>query len=243
MPLSPHPGLIDLTTSITREEIIDGYTALASTWVATGILHHTALVRIDDRAAVETLIDLGFGREQSYATRKTAHVTAGRPHGYVVRPAQENDLGQILPLTPLIAMANIVSPTFAALPAEFLDQLSDAHRREFISEHSTYLVAEDEGKVIGFAMINHSGTHALWPNPTAELTVAAVAPEHRGKGIGVALALAAINWSFDAGHTHISTDWRTANFHAERTWTRAGFTLAGWRMARVIPTPHEEISQ
>lgn len=231
MSLSPRPGFLDLTTP--HEDLIPAYSVLAEQWVADGLFHHTALLPAGASSSAETLADLGFGREQSYATRKTAHI----PLSSGVRPAREADLEQILPLTPLIASANIASPVFAQLPDDFLDQLADAHRREFASEHATYLVAEVEEKVVGFAMINHSAAHPLWPDPTAELTVAAVAPEFRGKGIGISLALAAISWAFDAGHRDISTDWRTANAQAARAWTRAGFVVTGWRMARTIEQP------
>lgn len=229
MPLSPHPGFLDLTAGTSELDLVAEYTALADRWVHAGLLHHTALLGAGDSLA-ETLADLGFGREQTYATRKTARI----PVADYVRPARESDLDQVLPLTPLIAATNLVSPVFAILPDGFLDQFMDAHRREFTSEHSTYLVAELEEKVVGFAIINHTAAHPLWPNPTAELTVAVVAPEHRGKGIGIALALGAINWAFEAGHRDISTDWRSANATAARAWKRAGFEVTGWRMSRVI---------
>jgi ribosomal protein S18 acetylase RimI-like enzyme len=81
------------------------------------------------------------------------------------------------------------------------------------------LVAEDNGRVAGFAAIRTVSPHL------GDLVLGAVAPEARGRGIYRMLALAGMDWCQNRGAKHMMTSTHISNFAAQRAWIRAGMSL------------------
>jgi ribosomal protein S18 acetylase RimI-like enzyme len=246
--LSPRAGLLDLTESLLSvDELLEEYTRLADSWVHSGLLTHVALVRAEDDKRGELLSELGFARQQSYASRRTARINATVPASISIRLGTAEDLDAILPLARIITETNLATPVFAPLPPDFLEQMDDAHRREIAGEHATYLVAErvDGGGIVGFALAHSDAHHPLWPEECGELTAVAVDPQSRGSGIGTALALAGVSALADRGSTYVAVDWRSANQQAAVFWRNIAFTINGWRMVRSIEpaTPSPSVAE
>ena len=162
---------------------------------------------------------------------------AGRavvPAGVDVRPGTEDDLAEIVPLAPVIGRHQVASPVFARVGAEFFDQLEESHREELADPEAHYLVARVDGAAVGFAIWYDGIDGPFMASSYAELSVAAVSEEARGRGVGLALTAATIDAARAQGVSRLATDWRTTNLLSSRFWPARGFQVVGWRMSRSI---------
>jgi ribosomal protein S18 acetylase RimI-like enzyme len=217
----------------------EAYAVQAGTWFAAGHRTHTAVVRAADRARHDALVDLGFGHEQAYAVLDLAVPDAGRvavPSGVDVRPGSLDDLAEIVPLAPVIGRHQVASPVFARVGAEFFDQLEESHREELADPEAHYLVARVDGTAVGFAIWYDGIDGPFMASSYAELSVAAVPEQTRGRGVGLALTAAVIDAARAQGVTRLAADWRTTNLLSSRFWPARGFQVVGWRMSRTIDT-------
>ncbi len=215
----------------------DAYAAQAGSWFAAGHRTHTAVVRAADRARHDALVDLGFGHEQAHAVLDLTVPDAGRaavPPGVEVRPGGPDDLAEILPLAPVIGRHQVASPVFARVGAEFFDQLEESHREELADPEAHYLVARVDGAAVGFAIWYDGIDGPFMASSYAELSVAAVPEQARGRGVGLALTAAVIDAVRARGVTRLATDWRTTNLLSSRFWASRGCQVVGWRMSRTI---------
>jgi GNAT superfamily N-acetyltransferase len=62
----------------------------------------------------------------------------------------------------------------------------------------------------------------------------AVAPEARGRGVGLALSDHACRWAAEAGYGSLTIDWRVANLLASRFWPSRGFRPTFLRLCRMV---------
>ncbi len=213
------------------------YAEQAADWVAAGHRTHTAVVRAADRERHDALVDLGFGHEQAYAAldlTAPATDTAAAPADVVVRPGTPEDLAAVVRLAPVIGRHQVTAPVFARVGEEFFDQLEQSHREELADPDAHYLLAEADGVVQGFAIWYDGLDGPFMSADWAELSVAAVAPEARGRGIGLALTAAVLDAARERGISRVATDWRTTNLLSSRFWPARGFRVVGYRMARTI---------
>jgi GNAT superfamily N-acetyltransferase len=77
------------------------------------------------------------------------------------------------------------------------------------------LVAESSGRIEAFAAIRSM-------QGSGELSLGAVAPEARGRGLYQALTLAGISWAGAQGAKRFHADTQIQNRAAQRSWVRAG---------------------
>jgi ribosomal protein S18 acetylase RimI-like enzyme len=221
----------------------EAYAHSAGGWLEAGHRTHTALVRAADAARHDALVDLGFGHEQAYAVLDLADPEAGRvaaPAVVDVRPGTLDDLPEILPLAPLIGAHQVASPVFARVGADFFDGLEEAHREELADPEAHYLVARVDGRTLGFAIWYDGVDGPFMAASDAELSVAAVAEEARGRGVGLALTAAVVDAARARGAMRVATDWRTTNLLSSAFWPARGFRVVGWRMSRTIDAGIEE---
>lgn len=101
---------------------------------------------------------------------------------------------------------------------------SDLMRAEITGGHTTYLVLEDEGAVVGYA-----GLRALAGDPDADVQTIAIAQGRRGRGDGRRLLHALMRIAVDAGAARIFLDVRDDNAPARGLYAAEGFVEIGRR--------------
>lgn len=116
----------------------------------------------------------------------------------VIRPATLQDLPQILELYRLLdeELVNLQPEFFCAAPRE-----EEPLRRFIQAPDADFLVAEQEGAMVGLALVQYAGWtpafSCVLPHRYASLNDLVVLPEKRCQGIGSSLLGAAKRWARD----------------------------------------------
>lgn len=100
-------------------------------------------------------------------------------------------------------------------------------------EEAEILVAEEAGQVLGFAVVQARPTPPFpffHPQTFADFVDVAVAPAHRGKGIGKALIAAVGDWAKERGLAYVELTVLAQNQRAIRLYEELGFTDASRTM-------------
>jgi GNAT superfamily N-acetyltransferase len=218
------------------ELVRDLYAHVAATWVDSGRTRHYAVVPATDPAVVDAWFRLSFGAQRGYGIREVPEVAM--PAG--VREATADDAQALIDIGPLVEIEHKASPTFAGVPDATLEELRRAVEGEIASPTDGFLVAELDGRVVGGVVVgpvDESDLHTWLARPEGQCILGwqATAPEARGRGIGVALADAALAWAYSRGYTTMVTDWRVANLLSSRFWPRRGFRVSYLGLYRSIP--------
>ena len=95
-------------------------------------------------------------------------------------------------------------------------------RDELAAKRRTYLVAEEEGRIVGYGGIMIVGEDA-------HITNLAVAEEARGRGIATRIFLELAEGVLDDGAQHLTLEVRLSNLDARRLYSRFGFAPVGIR--------------
>lgn len=103
---------------------------------------------------------------------------------------------------------------------------------ELANEYSLWLVAEQEGKVLGYV-----GSQSV--PPEADVMNLAVAPESRKLGLGRALMCELMRRLRESGIDSLSLEVRESNFPALALYTKLGFSQVGKR-PRYYVNPTED---
>src|SRR5215472_6581258 len=93
-----------------------------------------------------------------------------------------------------------------------------------------YLVAEDDGRITGYAGLLVAKTQA------ADVLTIAVAADHWGRGTGAALLEALLAEAARQGCTEVFLEVRTDNVRAQRLYRRYGFVEIGIRKGYYQPS-------
>ncbi|MBQ2701041.1 MAG: ribosomal protein S18-alanine N-acetyltransferase [Clostridia bacterium] len=98
----------------------------------------------------------------------------------------------------------------------------DSFEKEAVNPCARYLVAELDGKVIGFA--------GLWlVLDEGHVTNIAIAEDYRGKGYGRALTQALMQYASNLGITYVTLEVRRSNERAQNLYKSLGFVSVGVR--------------
>jgi ribosomal-protein-alanine N-acetyltransferase len=124
----------------------------------------------------------------------------------VIRPLTGDDLAGVVALEE----ANQPSPWTEGI---FRDELA--------ADNRVYLAADEDG-VVGFGGIMMVGDEA-------HVTNLLVAPESRGRGIGLALMVGLIAAAIEAGARHLTLEVRSQNREARSLYARLGLAPVGVR--------------
>jgi ribosomal protein S18 acetylase RimI-like enzyme len=213
------------------EVIRDLYAALAPDWIEDGARLQFALVPAFTEA-IEPWYRLAFAQMQVHAVRPSGGATPG---GSGIRPGGPGDLERVAAELGSVLWDHQRGPaTFSGLPARIPAELAESWRTAFDEPGAALWLAERGGKLAGY-MFLYENSDAPGARPDAtHIGSAAVAAEHRGTGVGRALAEHAVAWAEREGYRTITADWRVANLEASRFWTARGFRPVYHRMARLV---------
>jgi GNAT superfamily N-acetyltransferase len=145
-----------------------------------------------------------------------------------IREASPADLDELLSVqkaASTAAFAHVYPPDRYPYPDE---AIKTEIARRLADEATTYLVAEGEGRIVGFAGVSPGWLDQLY-----------VLPELQGSGIGSALLDAAVLHRRQAGDTELRL-WTLEGNEAGRRF----YETRGWRLAgetRVVPYPPHPI--
>jgi GNAT superfamily N-acetyltransferase len=210
------------------------YAAAARTWVSAGARRHAVLVPDGDPVAGPAFADLAFGREHVFALASLADQPTGAwdPRVRVGRGLDEFET--LRSLFPLVARHLEGAPVFSPRPASYWAGLEDEFREDLADESVTYLVAEEDGRAVGFAVWGPMPERIAVPAGAHALAHMAVLPECRGRGLGAALTLAGLALLRERGVTVTWCDWRLTNLDAEPYWRTYGWAPYLVRMTRRV---------
>lgn len=223
------------------DDLADCYAVAAREWVNSEALRHVVTVLAGDRTTHDTLVSLGFGREQAYAVREIP------PDGPVidddlpvddrvtVRRATANDLDLVLPVTAVVTEHQELSPTFSMASPAWFDQLPASMAAELADETAyIHLAVDQHGTAVGLAASYDDPMTPIVPEQSLGLSLVGVHPDQRGRGIGLLLTAAALVDARLRGRRAVHADWRTTNLLSARFWPRRGFRPVAYRMVRTI---------
>jgi len=220
------------------ELVRDLYAEAAARWVDEGRTSHYVYVPAHDTELVDAWFRLGFGAQHAFGIRELPEETS-RVDGVVTRSAEERDVEALVRLAPALHDHQVLSPVFTK-PQEIDDEENRAEAREDIANPEIgNLVAEVDGRIVGnlyVVPIEMSPAHQGWAEPKrfAHIGWAAVEPDVRGSGAGLALTHAAFAWARERGCRGIVADWRVTNLLASRFWPKRGFRTTFLRLHRAI---------
>ncbi len=223
------------------DDLADCYAAAAREWVNSEALRHVVTVLAGDRTTHDTLVSLGFGREQAYAVREIPldgpvlddDLPVDDP--VTVRRATADDLDLVLPVTAVVTEHQELSPTFSMASPSWFDQLPASMAAELADETAYIHIAVDQhGTAIGFAASYDDPATPIVPEQSLGLSLVGVHPDQRGRGIGLLLTAAALVDARLRGRRAVHADWRTTNLLSSRFWPRRGFRPVAYRMVRTI---------
>jgi GNAT superfamily N-acetyltransferase len=219
------------------EVVRDLYGRAASRWVDEGRSRHYALVPATDDALVDAWFRLSFGQQHALGVREIPEAS-GLPDG--VREASEDDVGEMVELSPLLNRHQTLAPVFGGHREYSEEEIRKDITEDLASPEVGNLIAEVDGRIVGnFVVVPvemsslHSGLAR--PDGGAFLGFAVTAPDVRGSGAGVALTDASLAWASTRGYRTMVTDWRVTNLLSSRFWPRRGFRTTFLRLYRSIP--------
>jgi ribosomal protein S18 acetylase RimI-like enzyme len=221
------------------EDIRDLYGSVAGGWVDEGRRGHFLYLPASDGELIDAWFRLEFGAQHAFGIRELADEPVAEITGVVVREAEERDIDAIMAVGPSLGEHQSRSPVFARDLTDPPDELRAEILGDLADPKHGLLVAELERRIVGafdIVPIEYSGAHvglARFPG-VAHLGYAAVLPEARGSGAGLALTAASFAWARERGYDAMVTDWRVTNLLSSRFWPNRGFRTTFLRLHRHI---------
>jgi GNAT superfamily N-acetyltransferase len=224
------PGLSDPTTVLAVV-----YAELATALVARGILRHYVL-HVAQPGLGEAMANLGFGRESVYAVQRAA--PRPRHPDVPVRVAGPGDLGAIGRLAAVEIEHRSAPPMFWPKTSPSLAGLISEHK-ELRDSGAVHLIASVDGRDAGLLTIELSSPEPrLCPPGQPFIGPTATAPDARRRGVGRALADAALRWASDQGYEWVAVDFAASSPMSRPFWLSAGFQPTGYGLLRVVDPSH-----
>lgn len=218
------------------DALAEVYAEAGGRWLASGLATHAVVVPSMDRPLADRLVDLSFGREESYAVRPLGDGGGQSPGGdLVVERAGLERLDEVVRLGDLLARHHEGSPVFDRHSNEFYSGLPEAYRKAVVEQDARVLLAGRDGRSVGLLLWRPGAPYPIYDERSAEMILLAVDPDARGGLVGRTLVAAAMNDMARFGHTAAVADWRTTNLEASRFWPAQGFLTVAQRYVRTVP--------
>jgi GNAT superfamily N-acetyltransferase len=227
--------------AVEPEVVRELYAVAAGAWVEAGRTNHHVMVPATDFPLVDAWFRLDFGQQHVHAAREPVgpeYAVVPRSE-LVVRLAERDDIPALAELELVLPRHSQGSPVFSRLTLPTVEEARAELEEDWGDPKWTIFVAEHEGRVIGSSVavaLELSSGHSpmMRPANAGFLGFAAVLPEARGLGAGRALGQTVLAWARDAGYDWATTDWRSTNLEAARTWPTLGFRPTFRRLHRLI---------
>jgi ribosomal protein S18 acetylase RimI-like enzyme len=163
---------------------------------------------------------------------------AGRSHVRVATPADAPALAEVAAETFVLACPpHMPEESVSAFVAE---HLTPARFAQYVADPGrAVLVAEQEGRVVGYAMLVHGEPYdehvasVVRLRPTTELSKIYVLPDAHGSGVASDLLAAAVDAARAAGAAGMWLGTNQANVRAHRFYEKSGFERVGTRRFHV----------
>jgi GNAT superfamily N-acetyltransferase len=227
--------------AVEPEIVRELYAVAAGAWVDAGLVNHHVLVPATDAPLVDAWFRLDFGQQHVHAVREPpGRDFAVMPRSEViVRAAEREDIPALAELELVLPRHSKASPVFSMLELPTVEEARAELESDWGDPKWTMFVAEHEGRVIGSSIgcaleISSGHSPLMRPAKAGFLGFAAVLPDARGLGAGRALGEVVLAWTRDAGYEWATTDWRSTNLEAARTWPTLGFRPTFRRLHRLI---------
>lgn len=212
------------------------YAVAGDAWLTAGLATHAFVVPSVDRPLADRLIDLSFGREETYAVRPLLDGGGSRlSSGVQVERTGIERLDDVTELGNLLARHHEGSPVFDRHSNEFYAGLPDTYRAAIGEQDARLLLASKDGRNVGLLMWRPGAPYPVYDERSAEMILLAVHPDSRGSQVGRTLVSTAMRDMASFGHTAAIADWRTTNLEASRFWPAQGFLAIAHRYTRTVP--------
>jgi GNAT superfamily N-acetyltransferase len=218
----------------------DLYSLVGEDWVKKGCFAHYLYISAADQQVIESMFDLGFGKERVDALMdlRTLEIPAvEEPIGVTIRKAGAGDNAHLGSLSNVIFRALGQAPYWHPTVPEHWDELYEgwselADDREW----TVWLALEGDEALgtVGFRPEEEADTQMLASPRTLYLSVAATKPQARGRGISTVLSWYGLEQGRKEGYEICYTNWISPNLLASRFWPRFGFKDAAYRLAKKI---------
>ncbi len=228
-----------VAADVAAEAIRDLYAVAATRWVAEGRTAQYVVVPSSDADLVAAWFRLCFGHQQTHALRRPLESTPPSPPGVTVRPAERDDIPVLAQLDLALPQHQGLAPCFSSGHLFSYEESVQEWESEWGNPDFPTFVAELDGRVAGYTVVcsvtQSSGNSGLIrPDNAGYFALAAVLPEARGRGVGRAVAEAALAWAAKQGFDVVATDWRQTNLLSSRAWPALGYQDTFWRLHRTV---------
>ncbi len=203
------------------------YTRIAGELTRIGGFSHTIAVRVDDRSAITTWFELGFGVDQVKGVQCVRPVEV--PDGPHVREAGVADLDAMVDLAVELTRFHAESPMLRPALSDH-DQLRHGFR-DGISDDRSLVAVVDLGDSLGGFLQLHSDAHFL---DTVTIGIAGVAADGRHRGRGTAMLAFAMDWAARLGYRYCTVEWTSQNPTSDPFWRSRGFEPIQYKLTRRI---------
>ena len=222
------------------ETLQDLYVLLGDDWVKRGVFIHHTYLSAADGDLVDAWFNLDFGKERIDAILDFHQVEVPEkkiPEGIQIRRVMPGDNEYLAGMSHLIYRELEKAPYWHPTPPEEWAELREGWGELADDESVNVWLALDGDKTVGTIASwaeKESDSNLLVGSNTFTLSVAAISPESRGKGIGTALAWTCLADGLAQGFEYCHTDWISPNLSASRFWPSFGFKAVAYRLTKNI---------
>ena len=201
------------------------YGATAKRWAALGCAVHTITILDDDRTALDSWFEMGFGMLLVDAVIDADAVLGPAPTGGMVRRATPDDAEVLATLDTEHVTHYAEPPTSMAPPAAWT---TDEWRAFLEGGRYGAWIAELEGDAAGFIRFvdEHGGSDVTADPDGAFVDGLFVRPQCRGLGMARALVRGGTAALADAGVHHVALDYESINPTAAGFWPTCSTAVA-----------------
>ena len=220
--------------------IQDLYALLGEDWVKKGCFDHCLYISAADTKVIQTLFDIGFGKERIDALMdlRTLEIPEVKePTELVIRKAGSGDNAHLGSLSNIIFRALAKPPYWhPTVPEDWDDLYEGWSELADDKEWTIWLALENDEAlgIVGFRPEEEIDTQVLAAPRTVYLSVAATKPEARGRGISTVLTWHGLKQAQQEGYEICYSNWISPNLLASRFWPRFGFQDAAYRLAKKV---------
>lgn len=195
-----------------------------------GVWYLTTSVDASDLSSLHALESSGFITVTgllTFALDLNVQPTVTPPRAFNVRMATETDADETAALARTYAYDRFHSDPF--ISRELADDLHAAWIRSFCVRHEAgvVLVADDNSGLLGFVSCSLQPDTARLGRTVGTIGMVATAERARGRGVGYATTMAALQWFREQGCEIVEAETQLRNIAAWRLYQKCGFGLVG----------------